>query len=238
MDLLAEKYFSESSYVYAVNNPMFFIDPDGNSIIIWYEDEKGNTKSFVFNGKNASSAPNNTYVQNFLSAYTYNLNNGGGDNLKELALSDEYHSNVVYSEFKSSSRSASRTIFWNDTLGMETDTGNVLSPATILEHEADHSLTSQKEGIQKFDERRKTEDKDYGNKEERRVIMGSEQKTARANNEIKNGTITRKNHKGESVVTEGPTSNKINKQKTYEFYVKMNKKTPYDVDKQLKKYKP
>jgi hypothetical protein len=70
------------------------------------------------------------------------------------------------------------------------------------------------------------------------VITGSEQKTAKANNEIKYGSLTRKNHKGESVVTNGPTSNKINKQKTYEFYVKMNRQTAYDVDKQLEKYKP
>jgi RHS repeat-associated protein len=36
MDALSEKYYPISPYVYAINNPMFFVDPDGNYIEIYY----------------------------------------------------------------------------------------------------------------------------------------------------------------------------------------------------------
>ena len=34
MDPLAEKYYDKSTYTYAINNPIFFIDPDGKQIDI------------------------------------------------------------------------------------------------------------------------------------------------------------------------------------------------------------
>ena len=40
---------------------------------------------------------------------------------------------------------------------------------------------------------------------QRRVITGSEQKTARANGEINQKQVTRRNHGGKSVITEGVT---------------------------------
>ena len=36
IDLLAELYYPVSPYVYGLNNPMFFVDPDGKKIIIYY----------------------------------------------------------------------------------------------------------------------------------------------------------------------------------------------------------
>lgn len=62
-----------------------------------------------------------------------------------------------------------------------------------------------------YDKDRKTSDKAYDNKEERRVITGREQKVARALGEIKKGQVTRKNHLGLNVTTPGPTSNKYDK---------------------------
>ena len=52
-------------------------------------------------------------------------------------------------------------------------------------------------------------DQDYETQEEKRVITGSEQKTAVANGELKKGYhVTRKSHKGKSYITYSPVSNK------------------------------
>ena len=53
-----------------------------------------------------------------------------------------------------------------------------------------------------------TDDDTYGDAEERRVIEGSEQTTAKKLGEIKEGEITRKNHRGIKYRTVGPTSTK------------------------------
>jgi hypothetical protein len=37
LDALSEKYYPVSPYNYALNNPMFFVDPDGNYIEIYYQ---------------------------------------------------------------------------------------------------------------------------------------------------------------------------------------------------------
>ena len=101
-------------------------------------------------------------------------------------------------------------IRWNPSDGLLTDLGVVLSPATILAHEADHALddlTNAKE----HSDRRGTYDQNYENAEEKRVITGSEQKTAYANGEIKRGKVTRRNHGGKTVYTTSAVSNIIKK---------------------------
>ena len=49
------------------------------------------------------------------------------------------------------------------------------------------------------------------------MITGSEQKTSRANGETRSGQVTRRNHKGRTVITRGVTSNVIDRQKTQEY---------------------
>lgn len=56
-----------------------------------------------------------------------------------------------------------------------------------------------------------------GTAEEKRVITGSEQKTARANGEIKKNQKTRTNHNGTTVIVNGVTSTVINKDRTNEY---------------------
>jgi hypothetical protein len=53
----------------------------------------------------------------------------------------------------------------------------------------------------------KTEDEAYGNKEEKRVIEGSEQETARKIGKIKDDEVTRTNHNGSPYETVSPISN-------------------------------
>lgn len=49
MDALSEKYYPMSPYTYAIDNPMYFVDPDGNYIDIYYgtDNKQKNRYSYV-----------------------------------------------------------------------------------------------------------------------------------------------------------------------------------------------
>ena len=79
------------------------------------------------------------------------------------------------------------------------------TPVTVITHDILRSITHPSQ--YEHDSNRKTgADKQYGTKEERRVITGREQKTARALGEIKKGQVTRRNHTSQSTRVSGPTS--------------------------------
>ena len=99
--------------------------------------------------------------------------------------------------------------------------GGFFTPVTMLAHEADHAADDLTDARAHSD-RRDRKNAQYENDEEKRVITGSEQKTAFANGEIKNGQVTRKNHNGTSVLTIGPISNIIDNYTT-QYYSKNHK---------------
>ena len=86
--------------------------------------------------------------------------------------------------------------YWDTNMAVKTTNGTIMSPYTILNHEGDHALDSVKnpKGHKKDKE---TKDKKYGNIMEKKTIEGTEQITARALGEIKDGEVTRTDHKGE-----------------------------------------
>jgi len=218
VDPLAERYRNVGGYVYVANNPTMFIDPDGRKIRVYYNQRKNAEGKIIadywdFNGTNESSAPDNQFVRDFLEAYNYNIKNGGGDNLKRAAFANE-----LFELFESIAMGGSsfhnlygrNIIKWDPLGGLMVSNGDILSAATILEHEFDHgvSMTYDTKGHLK---RRDTKLKDYTNAEELRVISGSETKTARANGEISaNKSQSRFSHGGNTrVPTESPTSTKV-----------------------------
>jgi RHS repeat-associated protein len=148
IDPMAEKYYNISPYAYCANDPLLYIDPTGEDIKIFYYDDKGKQQSFVFNGNNAADAPENQFVNDFISAYNYNVENGGGDNLKAAATSTDYTIQVIktskHSERKNLDTGKPQTepfVRWNPNEGLEMATdGKRYSPATILEHEFDHAI--------------------------------------------------------------------------------------------------
>jgi RHS repeat-associated protein len=232
VDNKAEKYYSVTQYAYAINNPILFLDPDGNDIVIFYK-EKGQDKSYRFSGATTKSTPNNTFVSQVIKAWNYNVGNGGGAPSYEAATNSEISINIVESNLFSNSSEG--TVFWNSSTGGKSENGTVRSPASVLDHELDHMVDFSKNPVENR-ERAMQKNDQYGTNEEERVITGSEQVTAKANGEINDGQVTRTNHGGHAVVTDDVTSNKVNKKATSDFYKNVSKETPYDVDKFIKMY--
>jgi RHS repeat-associated protein len=227
MDPSAETYFHISPYAYCANNPVKYIDPTGEHILIYYYDENGNECTWLFTGYNFSEAPHNWFVVQFLWAYVSNIVFGGGDKMIEAAertditihlvrpRSDDHDITYLHKWRKDGQWHSE--IVWDPTYGMLTsDERCIISPATALEHEFDHNLSflsdpegfRQREGYGEYRglSYRASTDRQYFSTEERRVITGSEAKTAQARGEFPPGYV-RPDHRGTWVKVRWSTSN-------------------------------
>ncbi len=204
-----EKCYSVSPYVYCLNNPVKYVDPNGKDIWIYYKDENGGNQRFIFNGSNFKEAPKDHFVKDVLTSYTYNIVNGGGDNLREAARNEDLTIKLIQSENSQfvSKKDGSNHVEWNTRWGLQTSDGHTMSPATILEHEMTHAVGYNKDS-KAFKERKNTTDSQYGNKEESVVITGSESKTAQANGEFPLEYIRPAHTDGTWIRTASPISNK------------------------------
>ncbi|EKT3966585.1 RHS repeat-associated core domain-containing protein [Flavobacterium psychrophilum] len=186
VDPLVEKYPAYSPYAYCINNPLNVIDPDGRDIIF---------------AKDATDE----FKANFAKSIAYLKANKVDGIFAKLQASD-----VVYVIEEGNKNTAfdpsTNTITWDDNNGLKTTEGEFLSPTTLLNHEADHALQEESHPVKKFID--KLLPSKYSNKEEERVIKGSEQRTAKALGEItKEDGVTREDHKGTYVKTKEATSN-------------------------------
>lgn len=125
--------------------------------------------------------------------------------LAKLQDSDETYY-IAEAKMEGNYNPNTKTINWDPNMGLITTEGAILSPTTILNHEIDHALQHDTNPKKLETDSKKGSDKQYDTKEERRVITGSEQKTAKKLGEIKEGEVTRKDHKGSPYETKGPTS--------------------------------
>ncbi|MCX6825948.1 MAG: hypothetical protein NTV06_01575 [candidate division Zixibacteria bacterium] len=181
VDPQASKYPSWSPYVYTLNNPMGYIDPDGQKV---------------------EFAPNQTqsFKNDFWAAIKYQDAHGNGGTFSQL----QKYSETIYISAPTVGNTgiydpSIKTIFWDPNQALEFTTGGSISPATILQHEGAHAeahITDPKA----FKARSNTPDANYGNAEEKRVIQQVEVPAAK-----KAGEDTRTDHKGTSVSVSGPT---------------------------------
>ena len=186
VDPLQEKYPNISTYCYAANNPIKFIDSDGRKLLF-------------------ASGTRKAFKQKFRAAIMY-LHEHNADGI--IAQIDK-SSTIIYITERVGEASAfsktKKTIYWNPNMGVLTSSDKKMSPVAVLNHEADHTLQYLK-NPDKFAQDSKTLDPDYNDKEEMRVITGSEQKTALALGEISAGEVTRTDHIGIPYITKSPTT--------------------------------
>jgi hypothetical protein len=185
VDPESQKFPDWSPYDYALENPLKYVDPDGKEV------------RFA-NGTSAA------FQKQFRAAVQYLNKHGASGMLRQLEESKTVyylkegpgHTNYDHK---------ARTINWDPSMGVVTNEDQFLSPTTVLNHEVDHTLQHDQNPDQYMSDR-KTPDAQYDNKEEKRVIEGSEQETARKLGDIKGGEVTRKDHKGSKFKTTGPTT--------------------------------
>jgi hypothetical protein len=85
-DPQAEKYYSLAPYCYVANNPLKFIDPNGEEIWINYIDKKGKEQKIQYT-QGAEYKGKDPFVLNTFSYLNAINDNGGSDMLKVLSAS-------------------------------------------------------------------------------------------------------------------------------------------------------
>ena len=185
----------QSSSLYAAfqNNPLKYNDPLGDTVKL-----PGATETFIKQYDEAANklrengvSGNLTDLENSPNVYNIVQNDGDGKDSKE-GKGDSFENDAGQ-------------INWNPYIGLETDEGDILSPTTLLSHELDQAAKYDKDPTGSVKDI-KTDDSAYDNKEEKRVITGSETRTARELGEVGPDQPSRKNHGGEPVRVKGPTS--------------------------------
>jgi RHS repeat-associated protein len=185
VDPLAHKYPNMSPYAFTGNNPVMLVDPDGMKIVF-------------------APGVSEEFKAAFAQAVHHLNNHNSGNMMAQLESSKivYYIDETTGGSFYNSDK---RTISWDPNMAVVTNNAVELSPTSILNHEVDHALQHDKNPEQ-FKKDIRTPDSEYGNMEERRVITGSEQETAKNLGEIKNDEVTREDHLGHFYPTIGPTS--------------------------------
>ena len=175
-DPLMEKYYSIGQYNYCAGNPVKFMDKDGKKL--YY-----------------AAGVSQAFKDKFAETIKYMNERGSSGDIAALEASDKVY--YISEGDESSFRVEERTIYWDPNTAYQTNEGIWRSPATVLAHEAGHAKHYDQDPNQTLADK-KTKDKEYGDKEERKTIEGEEQRAAKKHKEIKNGAVTRRNHRAKA----------------------------------------
>jgi RHS repeat-associated protein len=85
VDPLAEKYYSISPYAYCADNPIQFIDPNGEEIWIYYQDQNGKEQKVLYS--EGMKYKGDSFVSKVVATLNAIDKNGGGEMLKILTSS-------------------------------------------------------------------------------------------------------------------------------------------------------
>lgn len=174
------------------------VDPDGRDVLIWYQDKQGIDRSFLYNGTQ-KMVPNNSFVLDFVHTYNYLKANKIGENVVNAVNNPDVLIEVQRGDITMYQNYDRRhTVFWEPRKGLLLTNGKKQSPAVRLEHEFDHGMDDLK-NHKDHEDRKDIKDSQYDNKEERRVVTGSETKTAK---KLHQGVRT--NHDGKTYPVKDP----------------------------------
>ncbi len=189
VDPKCEKYYWITPYAYCLNNPVRFVDPDGRLVVF-------------------ASGVSDQFKQNYMTAKQALIAHNSGGFIKVLEESKATYTITESSNLESSFNGKNNTLTWSSNAMLLTTNGTSLSATTILNHELDNAAQKDQNPEQQKQDGN-TKSTNYGNKEEERVITGSEQQTAKNLGEIKESEVTRTDHGGTLYQTNSPTSTEI-----------------------------
>ena len=135
VDPLAGDFAWMSPYNYCENDPMIFVDPDGEKILIPNGD--GKYVDYV-PGETKVSDINDEFGKSVVSALNY-LYEHRSQKMEEVINELSYHPDLIYVRFcETTHTNGYSEIQWNPNSGFISDNGTLLSPANGLYHEMGH----------------------------------------------------------------------------------------------------
>ena len=171
-------------YNFGANNPILFIDNDGEIFRIHYEEKDASTgktvsRTFDFNGTNQASMPSNQYVKDVVASIDYIITEGAdvGGTLENLSKRSEVTDVIKQKGRQSPEYDNKSTIFYNPRVASDNNVdisylkseSAKQSPSVGFLHEGAHRKQHLDNPTQ-YDIDKETDDPDYDDKEEKRVI--------------------------------------------------------------------